>query len=189
MPNVIAACLLSLTLVLATATTGQAQESWSAARSAGTHILMRHAIAPGTGDPADFALGDCVTQRNLSDAGRAQARRIGERLRQNGVPIDTVLSSQWCRSRETAELLGFGAVKAALELNSFFANRDDGAAQTAALKARLVELDAAGRKAALVSHQVNITALTDIYPASGEIVVVSVGANGDVTVAGRIRTD
>ncbi|MEF2551944.1 histidine phosphatase family protein [Aurantimonas sp. A2-1-M11] len=189
MPNALIACLLSLPLLLAAVTGGSVQEPLAAARAAGTHLLMRHATAPGTGDPAGFTLGDCSTQRNLSEAGRAQSRRIGERLRQAGVAIDTVLSSQWCRSSETAQLLGLGPVEAAPELNSFFANRGDGAAQTNALKARLARLDAAGRKAALVSHQVNITALTDIYPASGEIVVIALGADGAITVEGRLRTD
>nr|BAT29180.1 possible fructose-2,6-bisphosphatase [Aurantimonas manganoxydans SI85-9A1] len=183
------ACVVSLPLLMGAAGSASAQESFDAARAADTHILMRHAIAPGTGDPAAFTLGDCSTQRNLSDEGRAQARRIGDRLREAGVAIDMVLASQWCRSSETAELLEFGPVMAAPELNSFFADRSNGAAQTDALKARLAELDAGGRKATLVSHQVNITALTGIYPASGEIVVIDLGEDGDVTVEGRIRTD
>ncbi len=189
MRNAVTACLVSLPLLLGAAQSASAQESFDAARAADTHILMRHAIAPGTGDPAGFTLGDCSTQRNLSDEGRAQARRIGDRLREAGVAIDVVLASQWCRSSETAELLEFGPAMAAPELNSFFADRGKGAAQTDALKARLAELDAAGRKAMLVSHQVNITALTGVYPASGEIVVIALGEDGDVTVEERIRTD
>ncbi len=188
MRNAVTACLVSL-MLLGAAQSTSAQDALDAARAADSHILMRHAIAPGTGDPAAFRLGDCSTQRNLSEEGRAQARRIGDRLREAGVAIDVVLASQWCRSSETAELLGFGPVMAAPELNSFFADRGKGAAQTDALKARLAELDAAGRKAALVSHQVNITALTGIYPASGEIVVIALGEDGDVTIEGRIRTD
>ncbi|MCQ0988319.1 histidine phosphatase family protein [Jiella marina] len=165
-----------------------AQDAFEAARADDTHILMRHAIAPGTGDPADFALDDCATQRNLSDEGRDQARRIGERLRENGVEIDVVLTSQWCRSRDTAELLGFQPVEDEPALNSFFRNRGTADEQTAALKARIKALDTAGRKAALVSHQVNITALTDVFPASGEIVVIALGDDGEVSVEGRIKT-
>ena len=189
MRNVAIACLVSLPLFSSAAGSASAQDGFDAARAADTHILMRHAIAPGTGDPSVFTLGDCSTQRNLSDEGRAQARRIGDRLREAGVAIDVVLASQWCRSTETAELLELGPVMAAPELNSFFADRGNSAEQTDALKARLAELDAAGRKAALVSHQVNITALTGIYPSSGEIVVIALGEDGDVTVEGRIRTD
>ena len=150
---------------------------------------MRHAIAPGTGDPQNFTLGDCSTQRNLSEAGRQQAERIGEKLRDNSVAIDVVLTSQWCRARDTAERLGFRPVEDEPALNSFFAGRGDRKAQTEALKQRLGELDAAGHKAALVSHQVNITALTGVYPASGEIVVIKLGEDGGVSVEGRIRTD
>ena len=68
-------------------------------------VLLRHAIAPGTGDPANFQLNDCSTQRNLSEAGRQQAREIGEAFRDRNIPVTKVLSSQWCRCLETAELM------------------------------------------------------------------------------------
>lgn len=166
-----------------------AQDAWQQARAPGTHLLMRHSLAPGTGDPAGFTLGDCTTQRILSEAGRQQARQIGERLRDNGVAVDAVLTSRWCRSRETAELLSIGPVTAEPALDSFFQNRQTAGDQTEALKARLAAFDAAGQKAVLVTHQVNITALTDIFPASGEIVLVSLDPDGDVGVAGRIRLE
>ncbi|MCE7027980.1 histidine phosphatase family protein [Jiella avicenniae] len=166
-----------------------AQDAWDAARAEGTHLLMRHAVAPGTGDPKNFTLGDCSTQRNLSEAGREQAERIGRKLKDNGVTIDVVLTSQWCRARDTAERLGLPAVEDEPALNSFFAGRGEREAQTEALKRRLAELDAAGKKAALVSHQVNVTALTGVYPASGEIVVIRLGGDGRISVEGQIRTD
>ena len=145
--------------------------------------LMRHASAPGTGDPADFSLGDCTTQRNLSAAGRAQARAIGARLRAHGMAMAAVWSSQWCRCLETAELLDLGAVEARPALNSFFRDRGDGPAQTAALMRRLHESANVAR--VLVTHQVNITALTDVFPASGEIIVVKPN-DGAVQVIGRL---
>ncbi|MBP0614806.1 histidine phosphatase family protein [Jiella sp. KSK16Y-1] len=166
-----------------------AQDAWGAARAEGTHILMRHAIAPGTGDPSNFTLGDCKTQRNLSAGGRAQAARIGEELKDNAVPIDVVLTSQWCRARDTADQLRYRPVEDEPALNSFFAGRGDRKAQTAALKQRITALDMAGQKAVLVSHQVNITALTGVYPSSGEIVVIRLGDDGKVSVEGRIRTE
>ena len=92
---------------------------------------MRHALAPGTGDPAGFALGDCSTQRNLDDRGRAQARRTGQALREAGVTFDHVWTSQWCRARDTAELLDMGEVVEKPPLNSFFAGQGDRARQTA----------------------------------------------------------
>jgi phosphohistidine phosphatase SixA len=166
-----------------------AQDAWQQARAPGTHLMMRHALAPGTGDPAGFALGDCATQRILSDEGRVQARRIGERLRGNGIEVDVVLTSRWCRSSETAELLGVAPVTPEPALDSFFRDRQAAAGQTEALKARLAALDAEGRKAVMVTHQVNITALTDIFPASGEIVLVTLGSDGEISVAGRIPPD
>lgn len=78
---------------------------WSALRGGEHVVLMRHAVAPGTGDPAGFELDDCSTQRNLSERGREQARATGERFRANGVTDAAVYSSQWCRCLETARLL------------------------------------------------------------------------------------
>ena len=87
----------------------------------GGYILMiRHALAPGTGDPVNFKIGDCSTQRNLDDRGRAQARSIGERLRSSGIAKARVYSSQWCRCLETAELINLGSATPLPALNSFF---------------------------------------------------------------------
>jgi len=149
-----------------------------------THAIMRHAIAPGTGDPASFTLGDCATQRNLDDRGRSQARAIGAALRAAGVSVTKVLSSQWCRSAETARLLDLGPVSEAPALNSFFADRSTRDAQTEATRRLLAALPD-GETAVLVSHQVNITALTGVYPRSGEVVVLKVGNDGAVEVVGR----
>ncbi|MFN0164057.1 MAG: histidine phosphatase family protein, partial [Burkholderiales bacterium] len=81
-----------------------------ALRSGGVVLLIRHASAPGTGDPPGFRLDDCATQRNLSDAGRFEARALGERLKKLGVTNAEVLTSQWCRCRETARL-AFGEAR------------------------------------------------------------------------------
>lgn len=138
-------------------------------------MLIRHAIAPGTGDPPGFRIADCATQRVLSDAGRAQAHAVGERLRAQGIASARVLSSAWCRCLETAERLGLGAVAIEPVLNSFFADRSTAEVQTAALRALLRDW-AEPRPLVLVSHQVNITALTGIFPASGEALLVYTSA-------------
>ena len=151
----------------------------------GQAVLLRHAMAPGTGDPSTFKLGDCATQRNLSEAGRQQARRIGAEFRQHGVKVDKVYTSQWCRCQDTAELLGLGPIELLPLLNSFFANRSAGPAQTAALKAFLTTTRFSG-VVVLVTHQVNITALTGIYPSSGEAVVVEVSEAQPIRVLGRL---
>ncbi|MGG7564746.1 histidine phosphatase family protein [Rhodovulum sp. DZ06] len=150
-------------------------------------VMLRHALAPGTGDPAGFTLGDCSTQRNLDDRGRAQAARIGAALREAGFAPDAVLTSGWCRCRETAELIGLGAPERFQPLDSFFGNRAEGPAQTAALKARLAAMGD-GEKLLLVTHQVNITALTGIFPSSGEAVVFRPAADGAPEVIGTVET-
>jgi phosphohistidine phosphatase SixA len=174
-------------VLLVSATTGRADDAvWASVRQGGHVLLMRHALAPGTGDPAGFVLADCATQRNLSPEGRAQARRVGERLRAEGVRVDRVLSSRWCRALETARLMAVGPVEPFPPIDSFFEDRTDGPRQTAAVKAYLGDLG--DRTIVLVTHQVNITALTGIFPQSGEIIVAKPAgsASGDLVVVGRL---
>jgi broad specificity phosphatase PhoE len=182
------ACLgLLLPIAAACAETGEAA-LWAALREGGHVALMRHAIAPGVGDPAGFRLDDCTTQRKLSAQGRAQARAIGERFRANGIATAAVFSSQWCRCLDTARELALGEVVAFPGLNSFFADRGEEARHTAAVRALIGERARSPLPLVLVTHQVNITALTGVFPASGEIIVLRV--DGDTpSVAGRIRTD
>lgn len=142
----------------------------AAAAAPGAILLMRHATAPGTGDPPDMRLGDCRSQRNLSDAGRAEARAIGDRLRAEAPGFDRILASEWCRATETAELLALGPVTPFPPANSFFSNRQEAGRQTAEVLAYLADLPQ-GARVLMVTHQVNITALTGIVPRSGEIVI------------------
>jgi phosphohistidine phosphatase SixA len=134
-------------------------------------ILMRHALAPGTGDPPQFRLDDCATQRNLSRAGREQAARVGARLRAAGLADSVVYSSQWCRCLETARGLGIGPVIELPALNSFFQSREREREQVQALRTWIESADL-GRPVVLVTHQVNITALTGIFPAQGEFLIL-----------------
>jgi len=134
-------------------------------------VVLRHARAPGTGDPPNFRLGDCSTQRNLSDAGRQQAARIGRRLREAGLAETKVYSSQWCRCLETARNLAAGPVVELPALNSFFEASDRERGQTEALRAWIASANLS-RPVVLVTHQVNITALTGIFPAEGEILIL-----------------
>ncbi|KZN12522.1 histidine phosphatase family protein [Marinomonas sp. TW1] len=151
----------------------------------GVHVLMRHALAPGTGDPSHFRVEDCSTQRLLNEAGREQARRIGQVLRDKGVRFDYVFSSQWCRCLETAQLMAMGNVQPESMLNSFFADRSTAESQTQALRQKLITLPPQ-EKALFVTHQVNITALTGIFPRSGEMILVAVSdENQPLEVIGR----
>ena len=150
-----------------------------------THAIMRHALAPGTGDPARFELRDCSTQRNLDDRGRQQARRAGEMVRAAGARIERVLSSQWCRCLETSRLLRLGEIEEEPALNSFFQNRSQRGPQTATLRARLTATSHT-QTLFMVTHQVNITALTGQGVTSGEIFVIRSHETSDVEVLGRV---
>ena len=139
----------------------------------GSVVLMRHALAPGVGDPQGFDLKDCRTQRNLSEEGRAQARRVGQFFRQQSVPVTVVWSSQWCRTRDTADL-AFPAKRIDQPaFNSFFGEPDAAPTQTNEARALLEAWRGEGLLV-VVTHQVNITALTGVVPASGEAVVLAV---------------
>jgi phosphohistidine phosphatase SixA len=154
-------------------------------RAGGLVLLMRHASTdPGTGDPPGFRPDDCATQRNLSEAGRAQARQIGARLRAGRVPVDRVLTSRWCRCRDTAELLELGPPEHFEPLDSFF----DDPGQMARHRQGILRFIASWRgpgNAMLVTHQVNVTAVTEVFPTSGEIVCMSAGNEPEVL--GRLR--
>lgn len=149
-------------------------------------VLIRHATAPGTGDPPNFQLEDCSTQRNLSQAGRQQARRIGEAFRGRNIPVARILSSQWCRCLETAELMNLGEVEPFPPLNSFFGDRSTGDEQTKQLQQFLLANQDISGVIVLVSHQVNITALSDVVPQSGEAVVIQIGEEDQLTILGQL---
>jgi hypothetical protein len=172
-------------LALASPASAQAPaDGWDALRQGGI-VLFRHATAPGGGDPPAMRLGDCATQRNLDATGRAEAARIGAAFRARGIAVGRVLASAWCRATETAEIAFPGRVAMEPAFNSFFGDRGRGPAQTEA--ARAILLAWAGPGALVVStHQVNITALTGIFPASGEGIVLR-ARDGALQVVARIR--
>ncbi len=143
-------------------------------------LLMRHAIAPGIGDPAGYKLQDCKTQRNLDAAGRAQAQKTGQWLKAQGVGNALVFSSAWCRCKETAENLAFGTPALEASLNSFFDDMRQGSQSNANLQKFIAnQLKAKGDKAlVLVTHQVNITQFTGETVGSGDMVLAKVNAAG-----------
>jgi broad specificity phosphatase PhoE len=183
----IAATLAAFLLVLAgrPVTAEERQALWEALRSGTAFAMIRHALAPGTGDPANFALGDCTTQRNLSGPGRQQAAEIGDRFRRNGIDRAQVFASAWCRCQETAQLLGLGPVTTLPALNSFFAEPHRREPQTAALRAWLAD-PPTGLPLVLVTHQVNISALTGTPTGSGEMVVARRAPDGTIAVLGSL---
>lgn len=161
-------------------------KAWAALQR-GAIVVFRHAIAPGGGDPAGLVIGDCSTQRNLDEAGRQQAKAIGELLRTKNVAISSVWTSQWCRTRETARLafpLG-PAIEDRSAFNSFFTDARQESVQTAQAKQQLLGWRGPGALV-VVSHQVNISALTGVSPQSGEGVVLE-RQGGSLSVVGRIK--
>jgi phosphohistidine phosphatase SixA len=178
----------ALGLVLAVAWPATAAEPFPIERldQGGYVVMLRHARAPGTGDPDGFRLGDCATQRNLDDEGRAQARRLGDRLRSAGVASAEVYSSQWCRCLETAALLDLGPVEELPALNSFHGRPPDREANLAALRAFLAGLRPDGPLVVLVTHQVTIAAITGRGAASGEAVVLEADGSGEPEIVGWI---
>lgn len=159
-------------LCLALAPTASADPA-ALARAMGADVLfLRHALAPGTGDPANFRLGDCTTQRNLSDEGRAQARAIGDAIRASNLPVAQVRTSQWCRARETADLLALAPAVEEPGLNSFFGNPDARSPTLDRLRQALTDLPEG--ITVMVTHQVVITAITGQTVPSGGAVLYDV---------------
>ena len=140
------------------------------AKTAANVVFMRHALAPGFGDPAAFQIDKCLTQRNLDEAGRQQARAIGQYLREHKIAFDAILSSQWCRCRHTAILLNVGSWSEFSGLNSFFQGHADRTATLNRLRQKLDSLPA-DVLVLMITHQVVISAITDIAPVSGGFVV------------------
>ena len=133
-------------------------------------VFLRHALAPGFGDPAEFQINDCSTQRNLDRAGERQARFIGKYLREHKIVFDTILSSQWCRCKQTADLLNMGSWQEFTGLNSFFQGHADRTDTLKKLRQKLDNLPA-DTLVLMITHQVTINAVTKISPASGGFVV------------------
>ena len=147
----------------------------------GQHVLLiRHADAPGVGDPPGYRLDQCATQRNLGELGRQQAVLIGRWLKAQGVEDAKVFSSAWCRCTDTARLMALGAVIIEPSLNSFFDDLSLAKTQTQALQTFIstsLKRDAR-RPVILVTHHVNIEAFTGRAVAVGDMVLVRVSADG-----------
>jgi broad specificity phosphatase PhoE len=178
------ALLLLVALVPASAHADEAL--WHLLRGGGQVLFIRHASTdPGVGDPPGFKLEDCRTQRNLSDEGRAEARRLGELLRQRKVPIERVVSSEWCRCIDTAQL-AFGRMDERWSaLNNLFGRPGNREAQVQALRPRIAAYRGKGNLV-LVSHGSTTLALAGVSPQQGEIVVLSPGGPDGFRVAGRL---
>jgi broad specificity phosphatase PhoE len=177
-----------LALAIASAAGGADDAIWSQLHAGGLVVLIRHAETdPGVGDPPGFRLDDCKTQRNLSAAGREQAKRLGEAFRRERVPIVQVLSSEWCRCRETATL-AFGRYDAWPALNNLFGRRENESAQKRAMLERASAYRGKGNLI-LVTHGATILPVAGVNPAQGELVVMKPGGANELALVGRVRVD
>ena len=159
---------------------------WDEARKGNKVILIRHSLAPGGGDPAGFKIGDCKTQRNLNKAGIEQSKKIGKIFKGNKIPIDIVLSSEWCRCKDTA-FHAFGKFKEFSALNSTFStpyNKNE-PRQIKEIEKYLMNWEGEGKNLILVTHYSVITAITNAAPSSGEIVI----SDKNLNVIGTIKTN
>jgi len=144
----------------------EAADAWKALRAGGHVALMRHADAPGgAGDPPGFRVDDCATQRNLSEKGRADAAKIGVRLKQEGIAFEQIRSSPWCRCMDTAALLSLGPVETEATFGNVVVLRDQREKLTAGARALVAGWSGRGNLL-VVTHGANIQALTGIWTAS-----------------------
>lgn len=164
-------------LVLLSATARADEEIWQRLKEGGHVVLVRHAVTtPGAGDPPGMRLDKCDTQRNLTDEGRAHARRIGEEWRKRAIPLERVVSSPWCRCLETARL-AFGKAEVSEALSNLFGRPENRERQVRELRALAATHSGKGNLV-LVTHGSTIAALTGVNPATGEMVIVSRGELG-----------
>jgi broad specificity phosphatase PhoE len=165
---------VALIALLASAPALADERLWSLLKAGGQVVLIRHTVTtPGAGDPPGMRLDDCSTQRNLTDAGRVHARRIGEAFRSRGIPVERVLSSPWCRCLETARL-AFGQTAVSEALSNLFGRPENRERQVKQIQALVATKPAKGNLV-LVTHGSTIQALTGVSPATGEMVLFSGG--------------
>jgi broad specificity phosphatase PhoE len=180
-----------LTLVVLCAWTGSGAQAtepiWEALRSPGSVVVLRHSFAPGAFDPPDARLDDCSTQRNLDDSGRAQAQRIGEAFRQNGIAVGPVLSSPRCRCLDTARL-AFGPAQSWDVLQGALRDTERRHRQLAEIRKRIAAHQS-GAPLVLVTHGSVVTDLTGLNVRMGAFVVLRRSADGSHTVAGELYVD
>ncbi len=177
---------LALVAALLIAVPAQATEAaWALLRNGGQVVLLVHANAPGTGDPANFDLENCRTQRNLSDRGRQQARRIGALFAARAAPVEAVYTSRYCRTRETATLAFGDSLTEDSEALDPVAEDAELAAERLEAVRQLVAEHLGSDTIVLVTHIDNIVQWLGIRPREAEAIVVNADEDG-LSVAGRI---
>lgn len=178
--------MVLLAACLAPAVAGADEALWKLLQGGGQVVFVRHALTtPGVGDPAVMKLADCATQRNLSEEGREHARKLGDVLRERGVPVGDVLSSPWCRCIETSKLALGREPVIEPALGNLFGRPDQAAAQVAKLRPMASRKPTRGNTV-MLSHGSTIFALTGISPDTSEVVIATPQGEGRFVVAGRL---
>ena len=183
------ALLLVVLALVVTPVVADEAAAWAALRAGGHVALIRHASTePGLGDPKGYRLDDCATQRNLSGPGREESKAIGERFRREGIAVDKVYTSPWCRCRDTATQ-AFGKAEDWEALSSFFDEPHREAGLTERVKQRIGNYSTRRPKGTvvMVTHNVNIAALTKLSVGTGDIVVVRPDGCCGLKVVGQVR--
>ena len=179
--------LFAIVLLAARSAWADDDAMWALLKKPGHIVLLRHANAPGsTPEPYGIDLKNCAIQRSLDDAGRAQARRVGEAFRKHGITHVRLVSSQFCRALETAKLTGLGPVAQLPALNQVFLADLSGMRETAEKTGQFMKTIPAKQLTMLVSHVSNIQSIAGVNLSSGEMAVVHIDAAGAVAVDGRI---
>jgi phosphohistidine phosphatase SixA len=142
--------------------------------SYGKIIFVRHALAPGNGDPINFKIDDCSTQRNLNKEGKNQALLLGKILRKNGIFFETVYSSLWCRCLQTSKYMDVGKAMPHKGLNSFYENIVDKQETLISLNNLILNINHSSKPILMVTHYVVIQAMTGLSVSSGEMVVYDI---------------
>lgn len=184
------ATLLLAAIAHATARPAGADDTlWTLLKNGQQVVLVRHAVTTaGVGDPPGFKLKDCATQRNLTEAGRADARRLGEAFRDHGVPVGRVLSSPWCRCLDTARLAFGRDAEVSTPLSNLYGRSEASARQVREMETLIGgwRPEGAGGNLVLVSHGSTILALTGISVEPAEMVVLTPRPGERFKIAGRL---
>ena len=166
-------------------TAADGEALWTLLKGGGQVVMIRHAITtPGVGDPPGMRLEDCKTQRNLTDQGRAHAKRVGAAFKARAIPVERVRSSPWCRCLETARL-AFREPEVWAPLGNLYGRSELRDQQVKEMQSTLSE-PRPGGNTILVSHGSTISAATGINPDTAEMVIVTPQGNGRFAVAGRL---
>jgi broad specificity phosphatase PhoE len=179
--------LLAIAVCAASASAAHAESVWDAMRAPGAVVVLRHSYAPGGFDPPDARLDDCTTQRNLDESGRAQAQRIGQAFRQNGITVGPVLSSPRCRCLDTGRL-AFGQAESWDPLQGALNDEPRRQRQIEEIRQTIAARNA-GPPLVLVTHGSVITDLTGLNVRMGAFVVLRRGPDGGHTVVGELYVD